>query len=240
MAGDLVADLGLQVTALSNRRTMELARAAIGEELYQLTRQVHAAAGGTIEVAASRLERVRVHLEAGHGPGPAIAVATIDGTRQLAAYKDVPPVLVRRDPAVTFRETVELQQDRGRWLVAHIRSGRPVALAAAPQESAALRRAAAAGFAGVRLTDVAKQVGVDFRQDAFRFGVTTDTPAMMGGGLCWLDYDNDGWLDLFVVNNYADSDIGSWNKRGGLPRTALFRNEHGHFVDVTARSGAGL
>ena len=29
---------------------------------------------------------------------------------------------------------------------------------------------------------------------------------MMGGGLCWLDYDDDGWLDLFVVNSYWDKD----------------------------------
>ena len=27
---------------------------------------------------------------------------------------------------------------------------------------------------------------------------------MMGGGLCWLDYDDDGWLDLFVVNSYSE------------------------------------
>jgi ASPIC and UnbV/FG-GAP-like repeat len=240
IAGDLVADLGLQLTALSNRRTNALALAAIGDELTQLTRQIHAAAGGTIEVAASRLERVRVHLEAGHGQGPAIAVATLEGMRQLSLYKDVPPAVVRRDAAVPFRETLELQQDRGRWLVAHVRSGRPVALVAARRESPALRRAAAAGFAGVHLTDVARQVGLDFRQGAFRFGVSADTPAMMGGGLCWLDYDNDGWLDLLVVNNYADSDIGAWNKRGGLPRTALFHNDDGHFVNVTARSGAGL
>jgi hypothetical protein len=240
IAGDLVADLGLQAAALSNRRATDLARAAIGDELTQLTRQLHSAAGATVEVASSRLDRLRVHLEAGHGQGPAIAVATIDGTRQLAAYKDVPPTLVRRDPAVSFQETLELQQDRGRWLVARVRSGRPVALVAAPRESAAMRHVAAVGFAGVRLTDVALQVGLGFRQEAFRFGVTADTPAMMGGGLCWLDYDNDGWLDLFVVNNYADSDIGAWNKRGGLPRTALFHNDHGHFVNVTARSDAGL
>ena len=87
-----------------------------------------------------------------------------------------------------------------------------------------MRRAAAAGFAGVRLTNVAAQVGLDFRQGAFRFGVTPDdTPAMMGGGLCWLDYNNDGWLDLFVVNSYADSDLGTWDKHGGLPTSALFR-----------------
>ena len=55
---------------------------------------------------------------------------------------------------------------------------------------------------------------------------------MMGGGLCWLDYDNDGWLDLFVVNSYADADIGRWETHGGLPRSALFHNVHGRFVDV--------
>jgi Na+-translocating ferredoxin:NAD+ oxidoreductase RnfD subunit len=241
IAADLVGDLGLQASALAARRPADLSRSATGDELTQLTRQLRAAAGGTIEVAPSRLDHLRVRLEAGHGQGPAIAVATLVGTRQIAAYRDVPPTLVRRDPAVAFRETLELQQDQGRWLVAHVRSGRPVPFVAAPAESPAVRRAAAAGFAGVRLKDVARHVGLDFRQGAFRFGASAgDTPAMMGGGLCWLDYDNDGWLDLFVVNDYADADIGAWNKRGGLPRSALFRNDHGHFVDVTKQAGAGL
>jgi hypothetical protein len=240
IAGDLVANLNLQVDALSARRPEDLARTAIGDELTQLTRQIRAASGGTIEVADSRLDRMRVRLEAGHGQGPAIAVVTVDGTRQLTAYKDVPPVMVRRDRVVSFRQTLELQHERGRWLVAHVRSGRPVALVPPLVESTELRRAAAAGFAGVRLADVAKEVGLDFRQDAFRFGVSRDTPAMMGGGLCWLDYDDDGWLDLFVVNSFAESDIGAWDRRGGLPRSALFRNVRGRFVNVTARSGAGL
>ena len=33
----------------------------------------------------------------------------------------------------------------------------------------------------------------------------------MGGGVCWLDYDNDGWLDLFVVNSYGEGDIGAYS-----------------------------
>ncbi len=240
IAADLVASLRLQTRALSERRPAALALAAIGDELTALSGQIRSTSGGTITVPAYRLDSMRVWLEAGHGQGAAIAVAALQGTRQLTAYKDVPPSVVRRDPAVRFRETLELQQDRGRWLVAHVRNGRPVALAAAPRASAATQRAAAAGFAGVRLTDVARQVGLDFQQGAFRFGVSPDTPAMMGGGLCWLDYDNDGWLDLFVVNNFAESDIGAWEKHGGLPRSALFRNDHGRFVNVTEASGAGL
>ncbi|HKP17995.1 MAG TPA: CRTAC1 family protein, partial [Gaiellaceae bacterium] len=84
--------------------------------------------------------------------------------------------------------------------------------------------------------DVAEERGLDFRHGAFRFGVTPDPAAYMGGGLCWLDYDNDGWLDLFAVNSFANSDLG----HGGLPSSALFHNDHGRFADVTNASGAGL
>ena len=145
IAGDLVADLQLQATALSNRRAQALGSSAIGDELTQLTRQVQAA-GSTIDVPASRLDRMRVWLEPGHGQGAAIAVASLEGSRQLTAYKDVPPTMVRRDPAGPFRETLELQQHQGRWLVAHVRTGRPIALIAAPKESAEMRRAGGGGL----------------------------------------------------------------------------------------------
>ena len=64
---------------------------------------------------------------------------------------------------------------------------------------------------------------------------------MMGGGVCWLDYDDDGWLDLYAVNSYSIAvDFARWKERGGLPRSALYRNDGGTFVDVSRGSGADL
>jgi Na+-translocating ferredoxin:NAD+ oxidoreductase RnfD subunit len=238
IAGDLVTDLRIQTSALSRRDAKALERGATFDRLPQLRQQIRNSKGRPIAVPAYRLDRMRIWLEAGNGQGPAIAVTALDGTQQLTTYASAPPnKVVHREPPASFRQTLELQQDKSRWLVARVR--RPV-VAAAAKASAATRRAAAAGFAGIRLTDVAPKVGLDFEQGAFRFGLTQDVPAMMGGGLCWLDYNNDGWLDLFVVNSYAESDIGGYEQEGGLPRSALFRNDHGRFVNVTDQSRAGL
>jgi hypothetical protein len=94
--------------------------------------------------------------------------------------------------------------------------------------------------AQIRFEDVASELGIDFRHGAFRWSVTPDPAAMMGSGVCWLDYDDDGWLDLFVVNSYALSETQRWEDQGGLPRSALFHNVEGRFVDVSAGSGADL
>jgi Na+-translocating ferredoxin:NAD+ oxidoreductase RnfD subunit len=95
-------------------------------------------------------------------------------------------------------------------------------------------------LAGTRLTNVAPSVGLDFRQGSFRFGMSNETQAMMGGGVCWLDYNGDGWQDLFAVNSYASADTAQWQAHGGLPRSALFENVHGRFHNVTAAAHAGL
>ena len=118
-------------------------------------------------------------------------------------------------------------------LAVTVPSGRPAAANAPSQASTS-------GFEGIRLQNVASRVGLDFRQGAFRFGVSPDPAAMTGGGLCALDYNNDGWVDLFVVNSYSQSDVGRWQKRGGLPRSALFRNTKGRFTNVSRRSKADL
>ena len=90
------------------------------------------------------------------------------------------------------------------------------------------------------MTDVAGDVGLDFRHGAFRWGVSPDPAAMLGAGICWLDYDADGWMDLFAVNSFAEAESGRWQEGGGLPRSALFHNVRGEFVDVSADSGADL
>jgi hypothetical protein len=240
IAADLVADLQAQTEALIGRRAGALARASIGDELNALTRQLTAARGGPIEVPAYRLDRMRIHLEPGHGQGAAIAVAALQGSMQLTSYTGGKATVVRREAPVPLDETLELQEGtNGRWLVAHVRNGRPLAVIPPEKVSPALLAAAAKDFAGIHLTDVARQAGVNFRQGNFRYGVSYDVRSMMGGGLCWLDYNNDGRLDLFTVNSYSDSDTTKWEQRGGLPRSALFENVGGgRFVNVSARSHA--
>jgi len=92
----------------------------------------------------------------------------------------------------------------------------------------------------LHFVDVAHEVGLDFRHGAFRWNVSRDVPAMMGGGVCWLDYDADGWLDLFVVNSYAEGETARWKAAGGLPESALYRNVEGEFVGVSADAHADL
>jgi len=234
IAGDLLADLDLQASGLSERRSAALARSSIGVELNALDNQVRAANGGLIEAPAYRIDRMTVRFEAGRGQGPAIAVASLAGTAQVTTFKGVPAVIVRRDTPVALREDLQLQENGGRWVVARVTSGRPIALAP-------FTRVVAQTFAGVKLRNVASKVGLNFRQDDFRFGVVPwDVHSMMGGGVCWLDYNKDGWQDLFAVNSYSDTDAATWQKRGGLPTSELFENIHGHFVNVTKRAHAGV
>ena len=57
----------------------------------------------------------------------------------------------------------------------------------------------------------------------------------VGGGLAVIDYDNDGWMDLYVVNGATIESARAGNKRFS---SALYRNNHdGTFTDVTAKAG---
>ncbi len=56
-----------------------------------------------------------------------------------------------------------------------------------------------------------------------------------GSGVCLLDYDNDGWLDIYLVNGSTPDALAG---KGPSPHAALFHNNHdGTFTDVTASAG---
>jgi enediyne biosynthesis protein E4 len=56
-----------------------------------------------------------------------------------------------------------------------------------------------------------------------------------GPGVCLLDYDNDGWLDIYLVNG---STYDAMDGKAAPPQAALFHNNHdGTFTDVTEKAG---
>jgi len=61
-------------------------------------------------------------------------------------------------------------------------------------------------------------------------------PETLGPGCAFFDYDNDGWMDLFLVNS-GQSDF--YTPRNPL-RHALYKNNRdGTFTDVTEKAGVG-
>ncbi|MGA8104934.1 MAG: CRTAC1 family protein [Candidatus Acidiferrales bacterium] len=61
-------------------------------------------------------------------------------------------------------------------------------------------------------------------------------PEALGPGCAFLDFDNDGWMDIFLVNS-GPSDF--WTPPKPV-RNALYKNNRdGTFTDVTAKAGVG-
>ncbi len=60
-------------------------------------------------------------------------------------------------------------------------------------------------------TDVTEATGLDVNNRRFSFAAS------------WEDFDNDGWMDLYVANDFG--------------RHNLYRNDHGHFTDIAAAAG---
>jgi ASPIC and UnbV/FG-GAP-like repeat len=235
IARSLVADLRDGATALRTRNPRLASPGSCCVALSSVQKLIGQSKGRPITVSTYRLDTMKVKLRAAEGQGEPVVVAALTGLVQKAVYAGVPAKLVHRSAAVPFAGTFQLDQgSRGFELISFTGAKAP------PAPAAAVSRVVAKSFDGVHLQDVASQVGLDFRQGDFRFGVANDVHSMMGGGLCWLDYNNDGWMDLFVVNSYTDANISQWNARGGPPRSALYENVHGKFVDVSAKSHANV
>jgi enediyne biosynthesis protein E4 len=96
----------------------------------------------------------------------------------------------------------------------------------------------AGGFvdgAPVVFSDITKQSGLA------KFHERSGSPAKktiietMGAGVALLDYDNDGWLDIYLVNG---STFGAMKGLEAPPHAMLLHNNHdGTFTDVTDKAG---
>jgi hypothetical protein len=111
-----------------------------------------------------------------------------------------------------------------------------VARRAAPA-ACLLAAAVAAGpaRAGITFTEVTAEAGIDFVHvngaSGQKYYIET-----MGSGACWLDYDGDGDIDLYVVQSAALPGYAGTDE----PADVLYRNEgKGRFTDVTAAAGLG-
>ena len=86
--------------------------------------------------------------------------------------------------------------------------------------------------APVQFTDVTEAAGIRFRHYKGETGKRY-LPETIGSGVAVLDFDQDGWMDLFFVNG--------WRLEGGRPEgvgSVLYRNRgDGTFDDVTREAG---
>lgn len=94
-----------------------------------------------------------------------------------------------------------------------------------------------ARFAGqppaVVFQDVTHQAGIDFRHVSGASGKKY-MPETMGSGSAFLDYDGDGWLDIFLVNS---SRLPGYQDQTPI-HPALYRsNRDGTFEEVTQEAG---
>jgi enediyne biosynthesis protein E4 len=84
----------------------------------------------------------------------------------------------------------------------------------------------------VQFRDVTQQAGIRFVHNNGAFGKKF-LPETMGSGVAFLDYDNDGWPDIFLVNGM---DWPGHLQKHSPPK--LYRNNHdGTFTDVTHKAG---
>ncbi|PWT85105.1 MAG: CRTAC1 family protein [Proteobacteria bacterium] len=96
----------------------------------------------------------------------------------------------------------------------------------------------AGGFvdgAPVVFMDIAKKAGLD--RFHHRSGDTAKATILetIGSGVALLDYDDDGWLDIYLLNG---STFPALKGRESAPRAMLFHNNHdGTFTDVTEKAG---
>jgi hypothetical protein len=124
----------------------------------------------------------------------------------------------------------------GMWLVLQREEPAPVVEDAAQVAPQRIAEAIDVPPPAVKFTDVTRAAGVDFVHVNGAYGERL-LPETMGGGVAFLDFDDDGLQDLLFVN----SSPWPWRTQDvRRPTPALYRNRgNGTFENVTERTGLG-
>jgi enediyne biosynthesis protein E4 len=87
----------------------------------------------------------------------------------------------------------------------------------------------------IQFRDVTEQAGIHLVHNNGAFGKKY-LPETMGSGVAFIDYDNDGWPDIFLVNGM---DWPGHFRKHSTPK--LYHNNHdGTFTDVTRKAGLAI
>jgi hypothetical protein len=87
----------------------------------------------------------------------------------------------------------------------------------------------------ITFRDITQRAGIHFVHNNGAFGKKY-LPETMGPGVAFIDYDNDGWPDIFLVNG---TDWPGHASKHSTPK--LYHNNHdGTFTDVTHKAGLDI
>ena len=136
------------------------------------------------------------------------------------------------------QQSAPQQQARQTSQQSGMQSGASTGAAHAPVKDALSRPITAGGFvdgAPVVFADITHAAGLDkfhHRMGKPEKRTILETP---GSGVALLDYDNDGWLDIYLLNG---STFDALKGKEAPPRAMLLHNNHdGTFTDVTEKAG---
>jgi hypothetical protein len=87
----------------------------------------------------------------------------------------------------------------------------------------------------IEFTDITAQAGIRFKHNSGAFGKKY-LPETMGSGVCFIDYDNDGWQDILLINSMDWPGHKSSNSYPAL----YHNNKDGTFTDVTRQAGLAV
>src|SRR5947209_15015757 len=88
----------------------------------------------------------------------------------------------------------------------------------------------------IQFRDITSQAGIHFIHNNGAFGKKW-LPETLGPGCAFIDYDNDGYPDILLING---QDWSSHEIHGRTTMKLYHNNKDGTFADVTARAGLAI